>query len=102
MAGSGHQRDNNGRFVKGTSGNKSGRPKVVTKIRELALKHAPGAFNRIIDLTASENEKVALAACQEVLNRAYGKPEQSHKLEGGLKPTVVVVRKDGGGADVGA
>ena len=87
-------RDSKGRFIKGSTGNKCGRPKVVTELRQLAREQAPEAFKKIAELMDSENERVALAACQEILNRAYGKPEQAHKLEGdGLKPVVVVVRE---------
>lgn len=94
MDGTGKNRDKSGRFLPGSPGNKGGRPKIVRAIRELAQAEVPEVFRRVIALTRSEDERVALAACQEVLNRAYGKPEQAHKVEAeGLGMTVVVIRE---------
>lgn len=67
----------NGQFRKGVSGNPGGRPKEKADVKDLARKHSPEAFSRILDLMRSENSRVALAASQEVLNRAWGKPETS-------------------------
>jgi len=78
-------------FKKGQSGNPSGRPKVVGQIRDIAREHGPAAFQRIIQLMASKDERVALAASQEVLNRAYGKPAQALTGEDGEGPAKLVV-----------
>ena len=43
--------------------------------------HSKQAFAQIVKLTKSDNERVSLSACQEVLNRAYGKPEQSVSID---------------------
>ena len=61
-------------WPKGVSGNPRGRPKVVAEVRELARLHGPEAFARIVELMRSVDQRVALAASIEVLNRAYGKP----------------------------
>lgn len=66
-----------GQWAPGVSGNPSGRPAIVAEIRELARAEAPAAFKRICALVASADERTALAASQEILNRAYGKPTQS-------------------------
>ena len=97
MERSGNKRDNKGRFIKGSTGNKGGRPKVVSAILEMAQQNGLEAFQRVIELTQSKDERIALAACKEVLDRAYGRPEQAHKLEGeGLGKTVIVIKeKDG-------
>ena len=63
-------------FRKGQSGNPGGRPKVAPEVRELAKEHGPRAFARVIELMDSKDESLALAACKEVLNRAYGKSPQ--------------------------
>ena len=90
MAGVG-ARNSKGQFVKGSTPNPGGRPKTVAAIRDLAQMRAPEAFERVLELTKSTDERVALAACQEVLNRAYGKPMQAHEVDcdfGGLKIVV--------------
>lgn len=63
-------------FQPGQSGNPSGRPKVTATIKSMAREAAPMAFQKVIDLLQSEDERVAFVAAQEILNRAYGKPTQ--------------------------
>ncbi len=69
-------------FEKGKSGNPGGRPKEVAEVRELAKKHGPAAIKRLAKLMTSENERTAVAACEAVLNRGYGRPPQSVTLGG--------------------
>lgn len=61
-------------FEKGKSGNPGGRSKRLEEIRSLAKQHSRRAFNRILELIESDDERVAMAAAKEVLDRAYGKP----------------------------
>ena len=70
-------------FPKGESGNPGGRPRVEHEIRVLAQQHGPAALKRIIELMASANERVALAAAQALLDRAFGRPIQGVQLAAG-------------------
>lgn len=73
-------------FSKGRSGNPGGRPKAEGEIRSLAQKHGPAAFARLLELMRSENERVAVAAAQAVLDRGYGKPAQAVHVDGEIGP----------------
>ncbi len=67
-------------------GKKPGSPKkpagTLVEIRHLAQSHSKTALNRIVDLTGSNTPSVALAACREILDRAYGKPVQATEITG--------------------
>lgn len=65
---------NGGQFQKGKSGNPGGRPAITSEVRELARHNAPKAFKRIVKLMDDKNPRIALAASNAVLDRAYGKP----------------------------
>ncbi len=69
-------------FKKGQSGNPGGRPKEIGEVRELAKKHGPAAIKRLVKLIASDNERTAVAACQVLLDRGYGKPHASVEHSG--------------------
>jgi hypothetical protein len=70
----------NGQFQKGKSGNPGGRPRVSDEVRELARSKAPHAFKRLVQLMDSKNERVAMAASNAVLDRAYGKPAPEQRM----------------------
>ena len=68
-------------FVAGKSGNPGGRPKIDPEVKEILKAAAPEAARRLVELIRSKNEKIALQACNSVLDRAYGKPEAMSKVE---------------------
>jgi hypothetical protein len=71
------QRDARGLWAPGNSGNPLGKPKRVAEITDLALKEAPAAFTKIVELMGHKDPKVAMAAAVHILDRAFGKPAQS-------------------------
>jgi hypothetical protein len=71
------QRDARGLWAAGNSGNPSGRPAKVKEIESLAQAHTPQAFAKIVELLDCKDARVALAAANSILDRAFGKPAQS-------------------------
>ena len=69
-------------FKKGQSGNPGGRPKEVSEVKDLARTYGVDAIERLVELIASDNERTAVAACEAILNRGYGRPAQSMSLSG--------------------
>lgn len=81
-----------------TGGRKPGvRNKVTAEIKSLAQQYGKAAFERIVAMTKSADERVALNACQEVLNRAYGKAPQPQTGEDGEGP--IELRISWGGSE---
>ena len=80
-------------FQKGVSGNPGGRRHVDKDVRALALKSGPRAFERIVELIECDDERVALMAAKEVLDRAYGKaPAAKEDDEGSKGLTINIIR----------
>lgn len=63
-------------FAPGNRLNPGGRPKVPPEVKALLKQHGPEAVKRIVELMASGDEKVALAAANSIADRAYGKAAQ--------------------------
>jgi hypothetical protein len=70
--------------------------KPVGDLRLLARDAALAALERLADLSRSEDERVALAATQELLNRAFGKASTGAAEEApGSQPLVVRIVRFG-------
>ena len=73
-------------FKKGQSGNPNGRPKgvpnkVSSDIKELAAVYTPQALKTLTEICATgESEAARVAAANSLLDRAFGKPAQSHDV----------------------
>jgi hypothetical protein len=80
-------RPGNPNWVKGVSGNPSGRPRVVADIQELARQHGPDAILTLVEALKDPKHKVAAAIA--LLDRGYGKPVQSLTLNHNLPASTV-------------
>lgn len=65
-----------GQFVKGQSGNPTGRKKVDPELMEAIRSACPEAVHRLIEYINHEDPKIALRAIIELLDRGYGRPAQ--------------------------
>lgn len=64
-------------------------------VRVLARDAALAALTRLAELANSDDERVALAASQELLNRAFGKSAAAADDQGGARPLVVRIVRFG-------
>lgn len=73
------------KWTKGQSGNPKGRPKVPDDVRELARMHTPAALLVQVGIMQDAEAPAAarITAAENVINRAYGKPESTTNLNVG-------------------
>ena len=77
-------------FQKGVSGNPGGKPKKHEDVKALARQHSKAALNRIVELISSSDERVAIMAAKEVLDRAYGKAKPADDEDDNAKKNVTI------------
>ena len=84
------ERRSNGRFAKGCSGNPGGRPKQVAEVRELARQHTEAAIARLVAIVENpkSSDAAAVSAAREILDRGYGRSEQSTKVDATMNSSV--------------
>lgn len=75
------QRDEKGRFLKGTSGNPGGmtkeQAKTIAQIKELAASKSEAAVEALYQIaTRGKDERARVQAAVAILDRAFGKPRQ--------------------------
>lgn len=64
-------------WKKGQSGNPGGRPKEIADLKSFCQEKSPVAMAKVASLVESADERIALAASQTILDRAFGKPAQT-------------------------
>ena len=69
-------RNEQGKFVKGTSGNPLGRPRVILTVRDIAREHTEEAIETLAAIMRDDVAPAAarISACTELLNRGHGRP----------------------------
>lgn len=83
-------RNEKGHFVKGVSGNPTGRPKEDQEVKNLAKSFTYKAIMRLAELMDDSNGRTAVSACNAILDRGWGKPAQTVMSEND-KPVELVI-----------
>ena len=78
-----------------TGGRQKGSLNKATKdVKEAARELAPKALKRIETLSRDKNPQVSLAACKEILDRAYGKATQHTEAEVSIYDNLTLGEKE--------
>jgi hypothetical protein len=81
-------RNRDGRFRKGQSGNPGGRPKIFTEVKQAAREHTEAAIAALVGVVNNEEAPAAarVAAANAILDRGWGKPETYTNMAHHNKP----------------
>jgi hypothetical protein len=73
------RKDHAGLFKKGQSGNPTGRPRVIAKVRDIAREYTEEAIDALVRVVRDKKSPAAavVAAASAILDRGYGKPTQT-------------------------
>jgi len=78
-----------------TGGRQKGSLNKATKdVKEAAAEHGPAAIKRVAELMESNIGQVSLAACREILDRAYGKATQHIETETSVYDQLTLEEKE--------
>lgn len=77
-------------FVKGKSGNPSGRPKEDNELKTLARKQTKAAIERLTFWMNSDNPKASVRAAEVLLDRGHGKAPQSLEHTGANGGPIII------------
>lgn len=80
-------------FVKGQSGNPSGRPKEDNEVKRLARSHSKAAIRRLAFWLKSDNPKASVAAAMALLDRGYGKAPQAIEHSGEITERRLIIHE---------
>ena len=71
-------RDKNGRFIKGYSGNSPGRPRTPQAFKDLAKEKSMLALRAVVAIVENEGSdpRDVIAGARLIIEYAYGKPQQ--------------------------
>lgn len=77
------------RWKPGQSGNPDGLSKEIAEVRKLIREAGPIAAAKIIELMNSVDDRVAIVAVKEVLDRAFPKPKPTEEADPNKLPAVI-------------